>query len=164
MADLRPVADAAASRRQTEIAVAIPPAPAAAFPPVSPPSAVAKGEVGRSLLAAVTAGTDVSANEGEGERRLKPWGVAMLPHEAPKPPPADEAPRPVDTERSRSARVASPDDSRTRPEEAVAIRPDQSIEGPEREAPEPDPESEGDAADRAAGEDPASGRPDRPVP
>jgi hypothetical protein len=82
--DLRPVADAAASRRQTEIGLPAPPALATAFPPISPPSAVGSGEVGRSLLAAVSAGEDVSAGKGEGERRLKPWGTAMLPDEATK--------------------------------------------------------------------------------
>ena len=76
VADLRPVADAAATRRDTEPAlpVAAPPAtsfPAVPFPPVTPPSPVTKAEVGRTLLA---------AEGGADDRKLKPWGVAMLPN------------------------------------------------------------------------------------
>jgi hypothetical protein len=81
--DLRPTADAAALRRQAEPVQPVSGPPAAAFPPVAPPSAVAQGEVGRSLLAAVSmSGGNV---DGGGERRLKPWGVAMLPHDQPEP-------------------------------------------------------------------------------
>ena len=81
--DLRPTADAAALRRQAEPVQPVSGPPAAAFPPVAPPSAVAQGEVGRSLLAAVSmSGGNV---EGGDERRLKPWGVAMLPHDQPEP-------------------------------------------------------------------------------
>ena len=81
--DLRPTADAAALRRQAEPVQPVSGPPAAAFPPVAPPSAVAQGEVGRSLLAAVSmSGGNV---DGGDERRLKPWGVAMLPHVQPEP-------------------------------------------------------------------------------
>ena len=93
--DLRPTADAAALRRQSEPVQPVSVPPAAAFPPVAPPSAVAQGEVGRSLLAAVAmSGGNV---DGGDERRLKPWGVAMLPHDQPEPvsepePPSQAAP------------------------------------------------------------------------
>jgi hypothetical protein len=87
--DLRPVADAAAMNRQAEPVTPVSGPPAAAFPPVAPPSAVAQGVVGRSLLAAVSmSGADVSGGE---ERRLKPWGVTMLPSTPPEPEPEPEA-------------------------------------------------------------------------
>lgn len=74
--DLRPAADAVATRREVE-----PPLPVGVAPaPFGPPSAAVVAEVGRSLLAAEALAS--GAGEGDGERRLKPWGVAMLPHEA----------------------------------------------------------------------------------
>lgn len=90
VADLRPVADAAATRRDSEPAPGLPIAapPATVLSRVTPPSAMARAEVGRSLLAAEAAA---------GERRLKPWGVAMLPDRPPAPDistnPAKPAPR-----------------------------------------------------------------------
>lgn len=86
--DLRPTADAAAVNRQAEPVTPVAGPPAAAFPPVAPPSAVAQGVVGRSLLAAVSmSGADVDGGE---ERRLKPWGVAMLPSSPPELEPESE--------------------------------------------------------------------------
>jgi len=75
VADLRPVADAVASRRDTEPALPVVPPPAAsltpiAFPPVAPPSPATKAEVGRTLLAAEGSADD---------RKLKPFGIDMLP-------------------------------------------------------------------------------------
>jgi hypothetical protein len=76
--DLRPVADAVAVRREVvpELPVGGPSVPAS----LGAPSVAIVAEVGRSLLAAEALAAE--AGEGEGERRLKPWGVAMLPHEA----------------------------------------------------------------------------------
>ena len=80
--DLRPTADAAATRHQAEPAVPVSVPPAALLPPVAPPSAAARAEMGRSLLAAVAVtGSNI---QGGDERRLKPWGIAMLPAEQPK--------------------------------------------------------------------------------
>lgn len=141
VADLRPVADAAATRRQSEIALPVPPAPASAFPPVSPPSAVSSGEVGRSLLAAVSAGNDLSADQGEGERRLKPWGVAMLPHELPKATQtkAEEKPaersepafpgRQTAAETAAAERLSPPENATPRMDEATEADP--RAEGPD---------------------------------
>ena len=71
--DLRPVADAVASRRQTE-----PPLPVAG-PPVAygAPDPAIRASVVQSAIAA-------QAVEEDAPRRLKPWGVAMLPHDRPR--------------------------------------------------------------------------------
>jgi hypothetical protein len=109
VADLRPVADAAAIRRETEPAlpVAAPPAssfPAIPFPPVTPPSPGTKAEVGRTLLA---------ADGGADDRKLKPWGVTMLPNSEA----SDQAARQQEAKEQRAARdkVAGDTASRSRP-------------------------------------------------
>lgn len=73
-ADLRPTADAVATRQD------VVPEAALAERPIGPASTSLRAEVGRSLLAAEAMAAD--SGKGEGERRLKPWGVVMLPRTA----------------------------------------------------------------------------------
>jgi hypothetical protein len=77
LADLRPAADAAATRRLYEPPHPAAMSPFAAFPPITPPSAISRAEVGRSLLATTAIdGADMTLPV---ERTLKPYGIAMLP-------------------------------------------------------------------------------------
>jgi len=77
--DMRPAADAAATRRDTKPALAI----AAELP--SPPSTSQIGAVNRSMISGATA-TEPGATSQmpavqQVERTLKPYGISMLPGE-----------------------------------------------------------------------------------
>jgi hypothetical protein len=124
VADLRPVADAAATRRDTEPAPGLPvaPPPAAILSVVTPPSATARAEVGRSLLAVEAAA---------GERRLKPWGVAMLPDQSRTPTP-DTADDPGSTSRpAEDAATRAPDRVTPSSEDRTPAR--DTAPGPDRQ-------------------------------
>ncbi len=113
VADLRPVADAAAMRRETDPAlpVAAPPATsfaALAFPPVTPPSPVTKAEVGKTLLA---------ADSGADDRKLKPWGVTMLPNSEAR----DQAARQQEAKEQRAARERSTGETSSRDRPATTV-------------------------------------------
>jgi len=77
--DMRPTADAAATRRDTKPALAI----AAALP--SPPSTSQIGAVNRSMISGATAtepgATSQMPTVQQVERTLKPYGISMLPGE-----------------------------------------------------------------------------------
>jgi hypothetical protein len=154
--DLRPAADAAALRRQAEPVMPVAGPPAAIFPPVMPPSAVALGEVGRSMIAATSLAE--GGAQGGDERRLKPWGVAMLPHERPEPAPdrgapGRDAPRP-------EAVTATPDRPQDRPappmpagrQDSPAAAGANPAQEPRRDAARPglDEGTTGPSADRTA--------------
>lgn len=75
MADLRPSADAAATRTETR------PATTVAVAAVAPPSPTQAGEVSKSAVMALRAvDKGGAATADANERRLKPYGVVMLPH------------------------------------------------------------------------------------
>jgi hypothetical protein len=154
--DLRPTADSAALRRQADPVTPVSVPPASAFPPVAPPSAVAQGEVGRSLLAAVSmAGANV---DGGDERRLKPWGVAMLPSGRPEPEPEPKTePRTAmpaaraeaqPAEPSEPVRVIEAKDRETDSQDAG--RETRPAQAPERTAAETPRETSASIADRAS--------------
>jgi hypothetical protein len=126
VADLRPVADAAAIRRETDPALPVAPPPASgfhtmAFPPVTPPSPVTRAEVGRTLLA---------ADGGADDRKLKPWGVAMLPDSEAR----DQAARQEQAKEQRAARekVASDAATRNRPPSDTPAAATQAAASPPR--------------------------------
>jgi hypothetical protein len=73
-ADLRPGADAAATCRDAVPEMAV------ASPPIRLISVTVRADVGRNLPAAETMAAE--GGKGEGERRLKPWEVEMLPRTA----------------------------------------------------------------------------------
>lgn len=87
VADLRPVADAAATKSET-----LPP-PTLALNPFSPPSTAQAGAVTKSAILALR-GIDREGNPGAlpVDRTLKPYGVTMLPG-----PPEDHAVNHTDT-------------------------------------------------------------------
>jgi hypothetical protein len=81
VADLRPVADAAATKSETV------PSPTMALNPFSPPSTAQAGAITKSAILALR-GSDREGNPGAMlvDRTLKPYGVTMLPG-----PPEDNA-------------------------------------------------------------------------
>jgi hypothetical protein len=75
VADQRPAADAAATRTETR------PATTVAVPAVGPPSPTQAGAISKSVVLALRAAEPSAAvSPDRVERRLKPYGVVMLPH------------------------------------------------------------------------------------
>lgn len=158
--DLRPVADASAVRRQAEPVMPVAGPPAMNFPPVSPPSAVAQGVVGRSMLAAVS--LTEGGPEGGDERRLKPWGVAMLPHERPEERPAPpEAGKTAEADTRAEASTRAGIDARAGAGAVAGIAPGSGARADAKDA----DETAAGASVRAPGrEEQADRREARPVP